>query len=341
MTSLLSNEQAKALNGPEKVAAVLLSLDKDVAQRVLKHFDQNELRRLAKHAAGLGSVPASILEQLIDDMIDNLSRDGSELVGSAGQAEQLLTGIIPPEQLADIMSDVLGSSNQFFWRRLSTMPEAALAAKLVNEHPQTIAVIVSKVDSSFAAKLLARLPGELRNSVMRRMLVARPVSDAALRILETTLQEDLLGSTAADATAGSKVRVAGIINQMEREQMEDILGTIAESEPKIAEELKSLLFTFEDIPKLNSRAKTILFDQLPTEQLILALKGADASIKEAALPYLGARVRRMVEAELARGEAPPRRDVLKAQREIAETVLKLGEQGVIEIGAPDEETAAE
>lgn len=336
MPSLVANERPKSLNGPEKVAALLLSLDKDVAQRVLKHFDQHELRRLAKYAAGLGGVPASILEQLANDMIDMLSSGEPELVGSAGQAEQLLTGVLAPEHLADIMSDVRGSSNDLFWRRLSTTPEAALAAQLVNEHPQTIAIVVSKVDASAAAKLLARLPGELRNGVMRRMLVSRPVSNAALRILETTLQEDIMGSAAADATTGSKIRVAGIINQMEREQMEEVLGTIAQSEPKMAEELKSLLFTFEDIPQLNARAKTVLFDRLSTELLILALKGADATIRETALPMLGARARRMVEAELARGDPPPRREVLRAQREIAETVLRLNAQGLIDIGAADD-----
>ena len=138
-----------------------------------------------------------------------------------------------------------------------------------------------------------------------------------------------------------KARVAGIINQMEREQVEDVLQTIEASEPVLAQQLKKLLFSFEDIPKLSERARAILFDQVATETLILALRGAEEAIKAAILPALGARTRRMVEAELSSSDSrPPPRDILRAQRLIAETVLKLSEQGTIEMDTATAEGAS-
>lgn len=337
MTSLVAQGQTRLLDGPEKVAALLLALDRDVAQRILKHFDQDDLRQIAKLASRLGSVPTSALEALFSDLIDEISNGDVDLIGNAGHAEELLAGVISEEQVADIMSDVRGRSNQFFWRRVASTPEQTLAAYLANEHPQTIAVVASKLDAAVAAKLLARMPSSVRSQVMRRMLVSKPIADVVLRVVENALQEDLFAASSAPSSSEVNARVAAIINQLEREQIDEILQGVAEAEPLIAAQLRSLLFSFEDVVKLGQRARAILFDQLPTDCVILALHGADATVREAALPCLSARVRRMVEAELSTSEMPPKREIVAAQRQISETVLRLAEQGVIEINSSEDQ----
>ena len=324
------------LSGSQKVAAVLLALDKDVSQNLLKHFDQVELRRIAKTAAALGSVPAASLDIIFEELSEQLAHDGVDLIGTVGQAEQLLSGALDPEQVAEIMSEVLGNSNEQFWKRLESISEATLGSYLTNEHPQTIAIILSRVNFAYAGKVLGQLSSELRNEVVRRMLVMGPVSDAALRIIETSLQEDLMGSTGSTATKGSNARVAAIINQMESSQIEEILAAVAGTEPGVADELKKMLFTFDDIPKLSQRARLILFDQVPTDRLILALRGAASEIREAVLPALSARMRRMVETELASSDMPPKREIVRAQRLISETVLRLAEQGTITLGVSED-----
>ncbi len=331
MDSSLASLPSRPLAGAEKVAAILLSLDRDVAQRLLKHFDQVELRRIAKVAASLGTVPAAVMEQLIEDLIGQLSMDGTDLMGTLGQAEALLMGVVPEEQVAEIMSEVLGKSNEHFWRRLSTIPETTLAEYFSKEHPQTIAAVASKVDPAVAARFLALLPGSVRNDVMRRMLTSGPISDSALRLLEAALQDDLMGAGASNSSAGASRKVAAIVNQMDSNQIDEILQSVAETEPAIAEDLKGMLFTFEDIPSLSPRARAILLDQVPTDRLIVALRGANESLRSAILPSLSARMRRMVEAELTAGDPPPKREIIKAQRAIAETVLKLSEAGLVDL----------
>lgn len=335
MSGLVAQEQVRSLEGAEKVAALLLALDRDVSQRVLKYFDPEELRRVARLASGLGAIPAVALESLYSDLLDEISNGDLDLIGDAGRTEDLLSGVVGDEQVADIMSDVRGSSNQFFWRRVTSIPEKTLVDYLRNEHPQVVAVVVSKLEATYAAKALAQMPGPRRANVMRRMLVSKPVADPVLRVIEMGLQEDLFAASSAPSASEVNTRVAGIINQLERDQIDEILASISEAEPLIAAQLKSLLFSFEDIVTLNQRARTILFDQLPTDRLILALRGTEPALREAVLPCLSARVRRMVEAELATPDLPPRREIVAAQRQIAETVLRLADQGVIEINSGD------
>ncbi|MCX7900198.1 MAG: flagellar motor switch protein FliG, partial [Methylocystis sp.] len=281
------------------------------------------------------------LERLYDDLIEQISSEQDEIVGDVGRAEELLTGVIPEEQVADIISDVRGVSNQFVWRRLPTLPEKAVAEYLLAEHPQTVATILSNLDPAYAASLLTHLPDDLMNQVMRRMLLSKPISDAALRVVETTLQEDLFVTANAPTSAEVNSRVAGIINRLDREQMEKILDEITACEPLVAAQLKNLVFSFDDIVKLSERARMVIFDQLPTERVIVALRGADTALREAVLPCLSARTRRMVEAELASPNMPPKRDIVAAQREISAAVLRMAEQGLFELGQGADSPQAE
>lgn len=333
---VVTRDRSYSLDGAEKVAALLLALDRDLAQRVLRHFDQIELRRIAKCAAGLGTISANFVDPLIIEFINQLSTDSPDLMGTPGVAENLIEGVVPPDQVADIMSHVLGSSNRFFWERLASIDDKRLASYLVAEHPQTIAVIIQKIDLSFAAKILGHFPNPLRSEAVRRALVGQQVSDTALRIIETTLQEDLMTNSTPVASPVTSARIAGIMNRMERDQIEEMLQDISQAEPAIADELKSRLFTFEDIPRLSERSRAAVFDQVPTDRLILALKDTDTTLREAILPVLSSRTRRMVEAELSIGETPPRKDISRARRDIADLVLKLADTGVIELTVESE-----
>ena len=290
----------KSLRGPDKVAALLLAMGKPLAGRLLKHFDNDELRLITRSVADLGSVGVPALETLIEEFAAQFL-SGVDLLGSATEVEELLAGVFSPEQIADIMSDVTGNSNESIWERLSAVSESVVAAYIGKEHPQTAALILSKVSPTSAAKVMGQLPRELRNEVMRRMLSIASVSEQAIRALENTLQEDLLVNISRKNGADQNARMADIINKLEKNQMEDVLQNLAERRPKAAETLRGLLFTFEDIIKLQPRARMVLFDQIPTERVVLALKGTEAAFRDTILSSLAARARRIVESELANG----------------------------------------
>ncbi|MYZ46985.1 flagellar motor switch protein FliG [Propylenella binzhouense] len=325
----------KPLRGPDKVAALLLAMGKPLATQLLKHFDEIELRQITRAASDLGPVSPQAIEGVIEEFAVQFS-SGASLLGTAREVEQLLLGVLPPEQIADIMSDVLGSSNQTMWERLSSVSETVFASYLVKEHPQTAALILSKVSPTCAAKVMGHLPRSVRNALMRRMFSLKPVMEPAMRLVEGTLHEDLLLNLARKTGADAHARMADIINKMDREQMEDVLQSLSEERPKAAEILKGLLFTFEDIGKLTPKARMVLFDQISTERVVLALKGTDAEFRDLILSSLASRARRIVEAELANGEPAPQRDVIKARRTIADIALGMAERGEIELNATED-----
>ncbi|HEY4923471.1 MAG TPA: flagellar motor switch protein FliG [Roseiarcus sp.] len=329
---------ARRLKGSDKVAALLLAMGKPVAGRLLKHFDPLELRQITKSASGLGAVPTPVLEALVEEFSAQFS-NGLDLLGNAGEAEQLLTGAFPPEQVADILSDVLGSSNSGMWEKLAGIPENVFAAYLLKEHPQTAAFVLSKLSPSLAAKISAQLPRDFRNEAMRRMLSLEPVQDSTLRSIEGVLQEDLLNAAARHSGASPHSRMANIINQLEPEAMEDVLQSLALARPKEVEILKKLLFSFDDMLKLSVKARATLFDKIPTERVVLALRGTQAEFRDGVLSSLTSRARRLVESELDDGSVVSPRDVAKARRMIADLVLEMAQRNEIEIASSELDAA--
>src|SRR5690349_21101376 len=139
-------------------------MDKAMAARLLKHFDQDELRRVTRCATRLGRVSTSALEGVVAEFSESFSA-GADLIASAGDAERLLAGALPPDQVSDILSDVLGRSNRTVWERVSTLPDGVLAGHLAGEHPQTAVLVLSKVTTACAAAALGRMPSVLRNEI--------------------------------------------------------------------------------------------------------------------------------------------------------------------------------
>ena len=324
--------EGPSLTGPEKVATLLLAMGKPLATRLLKHFDPSELKIVTRAAAALKAVPTEALEGLVEELASDFTRD-ADLRGNVADVEHLLGGVLTPDQVAEIMADVRGGSNASIWVRLSALPENDLAAYLAKEHPQTAALVLSRLTPETAARVMAVVPREARHGLTRRMLGLRPVSETTLRILETKLRDDLLLNTSASRENNTQARIADILNRMEPDQAQEILGDIAETKPADAAILRSKMFSFADIVTLSVKARSVLFDKVPTEQVILALKGTDEAFREAVLSALGARARRLVENEL-KGDPGSQKEAAAARKSICAAVLDLIGRGEIEPPAP-------
>ncbi|MEP0408496.1 MAG: flagellar motor switch protein FliG [Roseibium sp.] len=335
---MTTNLPAKPLNGVEKVAALLLSLGKTNSAKLLQHFDQEEIRLITVTAAQLGSVPSAEIDKLADEFIKQFS-DGANLYGSAGEVEKMLEGVLPEEQLADIMSDVLGNSNRSIWDRLATVSETVFANYLLKEHPQTAALILTKIKPSAAAKVLGQINPQLRNQLVRRMLSIKAVVPEIMREIEKTMHEDFMLNLSGTLEADSYARMADILNKMDRDHMEDALENLNDVRPKTAELLKGLLFTFDDIVNLNARTRMAIFDQIPTDRIVMALKGTDATFREVILSSLTSRARRIAEHELAGGEPAAQRDVLEARSAITNLALEMASRGEVELNPKQDEGA--
>ncbi len=329
-------QRGVATLGPtDKVAALLLAMGRQAAASVLQQFEPQEIRVVTKAAAELRPITAQELESIVEEFAQQFST-GANILGKFGGLEAVLGDVLPAEQVQQIMSDLLGNSSRSVWDRVSSVSENSLASYLSKEHPQTAAVILSKVKPACAAKVMSQLPSSLRNELMRRVLSLKPIADDAIRILEKTLLEDLTLNFARNMGADTYARVADIINKMERGHIEDMLKSLSEKRPKSAEVLKELLFTFDDVVNLTPKARTMIFDQVATDRIVVALKGTDKNFREMILSSVASRVRRVVEHELALGEPSNQRDVLEARRVITDLALELAEKGEIELN-PDQE----
>jgi flagellar motor switch protein FliG len=328
---------ARRLGGADRVAALLLAMGQTAATRILKHLDAYELREITRATAALGSVSAPTIDILIEDFAGHFS-GGLDLLGAPSEAEQLLSGALPPEQVADILSDVLGSSNHTMWEKLSSLSDTLLNDFVAEEHPQATAYLLSKLSSATAARALAAMSRDKRNDILARMMGIGGVTEAARRLIETTLHDTLLVA-ASRSGGGVPARMADIINRFEREAVDDAIASLSEARPKEAKALKAMLFSFEDIPGLSARARAILFDKAPTDRVILALRGVSMDFRDIVLSSLASRARRMVEAELDSGATPPRKDIDQARRDIANMVLQLAAANEIELRSEDQNGA--
>jgi flagellar motor switch protein FliG len=330
---MASNPQSRgspnrgSLTGPEKVGVLLLALGKTRAAQLLRRLDPEELRVLTRSSSRLRPVSADEIEKLVEEFAGRFS-SGVNFAGTAGEVKSLLSDVMSEDEIARYMSDQQ-SDGQSIWERLAPVKDNVLQSLLFKEHPQTIAVILSRIDSNVGARILRSLEAEFRHSVLRRMLGLKGVSERTMGALEGALRDDLVATMLSAPNSEARKTIAGILNKLDGSQANEILKSIAVTRPEDANEIKSMLFAFADIANLKPRARSLVLEKVPTEQVVLALNGADSDLKEAVLSTLTARVRRMVEAELE-GAPPARaRDIEEARRAIVATVLNLMARGEI------------
>ncbi len=327
-----------ALNGVEKVAVLLLALGKNRAAKILKHFDPEHLRLLTRSAADLRTISVGDLEALVEEFAQRFS-SGVNFVGTADEIRSLLAGVMTEEELANAGSDREAAVAEAqadpagpIWPRISGLKLDVLRAYLIKEHPQTVALILSKLDSDAAAKALSSFPPDYRSGLLFRMLDIKKVAPDALRVVETTLKEELLTTTAS----ASHSSIADILNRLDKSQSEAVLKSLEDVRPDVAKALKKMLFSFEELATLPAAVRSTVFDQVPIERLVLALKGTEPAFQSTVLSVLGARSRRMVEAELQGGSTASARDVAEARRVIVDAVLKMIAKGDLDLNPADD-----
>ncbi|MBZ0210394.1 MAG: flagellar motor switch protein FliG [Hyphomicrobium sp.] len=315
------------LTGPEKVGILLLALGKTKAAQLLRRLDPDELRLLTRSSSRLRPISADQVEALIEEFAESFS-GGINFAGTAEEVKGLLADVMTPDEIAQYMRDQ-PSEGQPVWDKLVPLRDNVLQPLVLKEHPQTIAVILSRIDSNAGARLLRTLEPEFRHSLLRRMLGLKGVADSAVAAIEKGLHDDLLATMLSAPNPETRKTIAGILNKLDGSQANEILKNIAATRPEDANELKSMLFSFADIANLKPRARALILEKVPTEQVVLALNGAEPGLQEAVLSTLTARVRRMVEAELEAAPPGRTRDIEEARRGIVATVLSLMARGEI------------
>jgi flagellar motor switch protein FliG len=331
-----------SLTRPQKAAAVLVAMGKPAAGRLLKFFKQEELKALIEAARQLKTIPQSELEKIVAEFEAEFA-EGAGLLDSADEMDTLLSESLSPEEVKAILDPAqpvpVAERSEPVWPAVEKLDPERLGQFLESEHPQTAALILTKLPSGAAAQVLIRLPRAMRGEVVKRMLAMTPVKPVALELIENQVRRRLLVENAGKNISAGQTRVANVLNELDKPELEEMMADLAAAGTEDLESIRARLFSFEDVVLLDQRSRVALFDGLPAETVTNALRGANAELMEAVLSAIGARTRRMIESELSSGtEGVPAETIQKARKQIASLAIQLAGRGSVTL--PSAQAAA-
>lgn len=319
-----STEVGTILTPSEKAAAVLLAMGKPVAGKLLKFFEHEELQEVIKNAQNLRTIKPQELIELVNEFEDLFS-EGAGLMDNAKAMEGILEEGLTPDEV----DGLLGRRTQFaayessIWDKLQDSDPERVGEFLQSEHPQTAAYIISMLPTAFAGRTLMRLPEKTRVDIVRRAVDLKNVNPRAAEIIEARVRDLVAGIEAARASAGS-VKVAEIMNELSKPDVESLLGALETVSKSAVDKVRPRIFLFDDIILMPQRSRVTLFNDISGDVITLALRGAEPTLSESVLSSIGARQRRMIESDLAAGTAGvSTREIAIARRTIAQEAIRL------------------
>ncbi|SDB37190.1 flagellar motor switch protein FliG [Belnapia rosea] len=316
------------LTRPQKAAALMLALGEEHAAKLFARMHEDEIRDLSIAMSTLGTVPSSTIEDLCQDFAEQLGQAGS-LTGSFESTERLLLKTLPPDRVAQIMEEIRGPAGRTMWDKLGNVNEAVLANYLKNEYPQTVAVVLTKVRADHAARVLALLPEGFAMEVVMRMLRMETVQKEALEGVERTLKMEFMSNLARAARRDAHEMMAEIFNNLDRQAEARILGALEERNRDSAERIRGLMFTFEDLQRVDGNGLQALLRAVEKDKLALALKGASENLRELFMKNLTERAAKLLRDDIAALGPVRLRDVDEAQATIVAAAKDMAAQGTI------------
>lgn len=318
----------KSLNGIEKAAVILLALGEERGSRLMERLEDDEIREVSYAMAGLGTVSGKIVERLIRDFTERFAGTG-ELAGTFDTTERFLSKFMNGERVQEIMADLRGPAGRTMWEKMSNVNEQVLATYLRNEHPQTIAVVLTKIRPEHAAKVLGLLPQNLVQMVVARIIKMEAVPRDVLEDVEKTLRSEFMANYVRTLGHDSHAIMAEILNRTDRGVFDMIMDPLERRMPESATRIKQLMFTFEDLARLDPQAIQVLIRNCEGDQLAYALKGLDEGMQNRFLSNMSERAANMVRDEIEMMGAVRARDVEEARLGILKTAKQLADAGEI------------
>ncbi|MEP0521147.1 MAG: flagellar motor switch protein FliG [Hyphomicrobiales bacterium] len=320
----------RKLNGVDRAALLLLSLGGENGAGVWDRLDQVEIREISLAMARLGPVSPSMMEELLVDFVAKLSSNGA-VMGNFESTERLLASILPKEQVSSIMEEIRGPAGRNMWEKLSNVQDTLLANFLKNEYPQTVAVVLSKIKSDHASRVLSLLPEEFSLEVINRMLRMESVQTDILDKIEETLRVEFMANLSRGSKRDPHELMADIFNSFDRQTESRFMSSLEEDNEESAEKIKNLMFTFDDLGKLDGTAIQSLLRFVDKAQLALALKGAGEAMRDLFFENMSQRAAKMLKDDMEALGPVRLKDVDEAQSAMVNTAKDLAAKGDIVI----------
>ncbi len=279
MAKRITKDDYRTLTGLQKAAILMMSASEEGAGKVFGMMDDEEIKDLSNAMANLGRVDGECVERLFNEFSDQMSAAGV-VVGSYDTTERLLAKALGKDRVDSIMDEIRGPAGRTTWDKLANVNEEVLASFLKHEYPQTIALIISKIRSDHAARVLSVLPEEMTLDVINRMLSMDAVKKEVVEGIEKTLRTEFMNNISKTQRRDSYELMAEIFNNFDRNTEGKFMGHLEQKDPDSAERIRNLMFTFEDLVKIDTAGIQTVLRNLDKDKLAMALKGASDNLKE-------------------------------------------------------------
>lgn len=326
----MAKKTQKELTGKQKAAILLISLGPDVASTVYKQLREEEIEKLTLEISGVKKVDAQAKEEVLEEFHNIALAQDYISQGGIGYAKTVLEKALGNEQASIIINRLTSSLQVRPFDFARKADPAQILNFIQNEHPQTIALILSYLDATQAGQILSELPQEMQADIARRIAVMDSTSPEIINEVEQILERKLSATVTQDYTqTGGIEAVVDVLNGVDRSTERTILDALEIQDPELAEEIKKRMFVFEDIVTLDNRAIQRVIRDCESEDLMLSLKVSSEEVKEIIFKNMSKRMVETFKDEMEYMGPVRLRDVEEAQSRIVGIIRRLEESGEI------------
>ncbi|PCJ23922.1 MAG: flagellar motor switch protein FliG [Rickettsiales bacterium] len=324
------------LTATQKVAIVLLSLSDDNATRIFSLMSEEEITDISHAMSNLGSVAPEAVDSVMDKLSTDMAGD-STFFGNLDNTERLLQKILDKDRVDALIDEIRGPQGKNTWEKLANVNEELLALYFRNEHPQTAALVLSKIAPDHAAKVLSNLPDSFAFEIISRILSMGSVKKEVLERVEKILRAEFISSVGKTQKYDSIERLVGIFGNLDRSTEVKFMTMLESNLPEAATKIKDMMFTFDDLLKIDSKGIQRLLRDVEKSRLTLALKGASDELKKMVFSSMSQRAAKIIEEDIMSLGSVRMKDVDAARFDVVSVAKGLIENGEIDVSLDNEE----
>lgn len=337
----VENIEYENLRGFDKAAILINYLGKDAVKVLLRRMDDSDIRKLINQMSKLRVVPVHVTKRVLEEYYELISESEDYIFSENISSKDTIVDALGEERARGILGGLnITSGGSRSLESLEMVDAKSLATFLVNEHPQTIAVILAHLEPEKKGEVLKRLPDHLQSEVVLRMANLEHVDPELLGEIDRVLKNQLSNTaTVEQAALGGVHPVAEMLNVMDKNTETSIMSSLEEKDPLLAEEIRKLMFVFDDIVKIDDRGIQALLKEVPNDRLLLALKTSSEEIRNRIFKNISARAAEMLREDLSNMGPSRLSDVEQAQQDIVNVARRLEAEGKILIARGGSEDA--
>ena len=318
------------LNGVQKAAILLITLGPDKASNVFKHLKEDEIEQLTLEIANTRSVSQSLKEEVLDEFYEVCLAQQYIAEGGIGYAKDLLEKALGPEKAMEVIGKLTASLQVRPFEFIRKIDASQILNFVQDEHPQTIALILSYLSTGQASTIISQLPQDKQVDVAKRIATMDRTSPDVIKEVERVLERKLSSLANQDYTlAGGVDAIVEILNTVDRGTEKHIMETLEIDEPELADEIRKKMFVFEDILTLDDRSIQRVLREVDNNELAVALKSANEEVQNAIFNNLSKRLATMIREDMDFMGPVRMKDVEEAQQKIVNIIRKLEDSGEI------------